>query len=198
MQLDMVHDTQMAYRKLVDSMSRPGTVSRLGEQANNIGMDTCCFGATVLLAMVLLDTEVTFKIVSQREEETARLFNRLTYAREAEAAHADYIFVLRDAKPEQLEQALRAAKTGDLVNPHMSATFIVEAETITNDDDLVLTGPGIKEANGLLVVRDGSWLELRNAKNGEFPMGIDMIFVDRDSQAVCLPRTTQIRKRVNE
>ncbi|CAM4233510.1 phosphonate C-P lyase system protein PhnH [Paenibacillus alkaliterrae] len=198
MQLNIVHDTQIAYRKLVDSMSRPGTISHFGEQANLIGMEAGCYGTTVLLAMVLLDTEVTFKICSEREEELAKLFNRLTYAREAEAAAADFIFVLNDTKPDQLEQALHAAKTGDLVNPHVSATLIVEAETLTNDTDLVLTGPGIKEANGLRIVTDGCWLELRNEKNSEYPTGIDMIFVDRDNQAVCLPRTTQIRKRVND
>ncbi|WP_028611516.1 phosphonate C-P lyase system protein PhnH [Paenibacillus harenae] len=197
MKLDLVHDIQLAYRKLIDSMSRPGTISRFGEQAGAIESRAGCLDTTILLAMVLLDTEVTFKIYSEREEEITRLFNQLTYSKEAEAAYADYIFVLSDADTGQMERAVRSAKTGDLVNPHLSATLIVEAELIANDMHLVLTGPGIKETAGLRVLTDGSWIELRADKNSEYPMGIDMIFVDRKHQAVCIPRTTQIRERVN-
>ncbi|MGY5344286.1 phosphonate C-P lyase system protein PhnH [Paenibacillus glucanolyticus] len=202
MKLDLVHDTQLAYRKLMDSMSRPGLISELGELAGKVGLKLNCFDATVLLAAVLLDTEVTFKIISEKEEEIVRLFNQLTYAKAAETAAADFIFVLNDANSFQLEEAIRKAKAGDLIHPHASATFIVEAEQITNDNGLVLSGPGIEDTHHVQVSTcgsesRGSWLDERALRNIEYPLGIDMIFVDRDSRTLCLPRTTQISKKVN-
>lgn len=194
MKLDLVHDVQKAYRKLIHSMSRPGTITRFGEESCKFGIKAPCYDATVLLALTLLDTEVTFKVCSKREAEIVKLFNQLTYAKQTRAEEADYLFILHDAHPSDFDYAMRAAKTGDLVDPHASATLIVEAAEITADWELVLTGPGIEKENGLRIVAGGSWLDIRAAKNGEYPMGIDMIFVDREQRAACLPRTTQVRK----
>lgn len=195
MKLDLVHDIQKAYRKVVDSMSRPGLIGNLAEEALKVDLEIGCFPSTVVLALMLLDTEVTFKVFSEREAEIAKWFNQITYAKSAEAEKADYIFVLNDAVPHGLEHALQLAKTGDLVNPHESATIIVETVGVRHGDAFILTGPGIAGERRVTVEAPGNWVKIRAEKNAEYPMGIDLIFLDPGHHLLCLPRTTQIRKR---
>lgn len=195
MTFDSVHDVQQAFRKLVDAMSRPGLVADLKAQADKLDPDGPCRPSTLLMAIMLLDPEVTFHVHSRREAEAAELFRGLTNARTAPADEADFVFVLRDAADDRLDEAIRQAKSGDLIDPHLSATLIVEAETVAAGDDLRLTGPGIDGETGVRIGTGGGWLAARAEKNREYPMGIDMIFVDSEHRAVCLPRTTQIAAR---
>jgi alpha-D-ribose 1-methylphosphonate 5-triphosphate synthase subunit PhnH len=37
------------------------------------------------------------------------------------------------------------------------------------------------------------WLKIRNFKNKEFPLGIDMIFIDREDNLMSIPRTTEMK-----
>ncbi|MCL6459405.1 MAG: phosphonate C-P lyase system protein PhnH [Gorillibacterium sp.] len=198
MKLDFVHDVQITYRKLLDSMSRPGVISQLGVQADKINAEAPCYNSTLLIAIALLDTEVTFKVISAEEEQISRLLNQLTYARETTVDHADYIFILSDATSEQVEQSINAAKMGDLRNPHESATVIIEVRSVSKEPELLLVGPGIEESCWISVQPIDSWLQIRIDKNREFPLGIDFIIVDQEHRAIALPRTTQIKKQVNE
>ncbi|GBF34013.1 PhnH protein [Desulfocucumis palustris] len=196
MKLDAVHDIQRAYRKTLDAMSRPGLISNIKAQADNIDVEAGCFNSTVVLALMLLDTEVTFKAVSEREAEISRLINQLTYARAAEPENADFIFILNDAGPLALEKAFKAACPGNLIDPHKSATIIVEVATLGNNGDLIITGPGIDRESCIKVQTTDSWVDIRAEKNVEYPLGIDIIFTDSSHNILCIPRTTQIVKRV--
>ncbi|WP_289142860.1 phosphonate C-P lyase system protein PhnH [uncultured Brevibacillus sp.] len=196
MSLDTVHDIQIAYRKLLNSMARPGVISNLEEQAKKLEIEVGCNPSTMVLALMLLDTEVTFHVVSQRAAQITKLLNQLTYAKVVEVEQAQYIFVLNDAGSVELEKALEMAKTGDLNNPHESATVIVEADVVSGDSGLLLKGPGIKTGSVVHVKRSGDWIGIREQKNAEFPTGIDLVFVDPNHQLVCLPRTTQIVEQV--
>lgn len=196
MKLDLVHDIQTAYRKVLDSMSRPGMIADIQEEAAKAEFQTGCSLSTEVIALMLLDTEVSFKVFSERADKISGMINQLTYAKTAEANEADFIFVLKDCKLHQLETAIRSAKTGSLVNPHESATLIIETESVSSGIDLVLTGPGIETGHAAGISAADTWLDLRNEKNIEFPLGIDIIFTDANHSILCLPRTTQIRKRV--
>lgn len=196
MKLDLVHDIQAAYRKTMDSMSRPGLLSNIHDQAEKVTMKIGCFDATLVLVLMLFDTEVKFKICSEREAEIAKIINQLTYAKNTELGSADFIIVLHDAHPDDLAQALRMAYPGDLLNPHKAATIIVEADFVSNDSDLILTGPGIEKESRVKVQRPDEWIDLRAEKNSEYPLGIELIFTDRYDNILCLPRTTQIAKQV--
>jgi alpha-D-ribose 1-methylphosphonate 5-triphosphate synthase subunit PhnH len=196
MKLDLVHDIQIAYRKTLESMSRPGLIRNIRKQADKVNMEISCFNSTLVMVLMLFDTEVKFKVCSKREAEIAKLINQLTYAKAAEVENADYILVLNDAEPQELEEALRMAYPGDLLDPHQAATIIVEADSMNNEQDLTLTGPGIEKECSINVKTSGRWVDLRTEKNSEYPLGIDLIFTDRDDNILCLPRTTQIRKQV--
>lgn len=198
MQLDLVHDIQKVYRKTLDSMSRPGLISNINEQAGKLDVAIGCFRSTLVLALMLFDTEVKFKVYSERATEITKFINQLTYAKETEAESADFILILNDAKTDELEKALLLAYSGDLLNPHQGATILVEADFVSNDRDLILTGPGIAEERSIKVKVSGNWVDIRSEKNIEYPLGIDLIFTDRDDNIICLPRTTQIVKQVVE
>lgn len=198
MKLDLVHDIQVAYRKTLDSMSRPGLIRNIYSQAEKVKMDIGCFDSTLVLVLMLFDTEVKFKVCSEREAELNKLINQLTYAKATEVESANYVLILKDSEPEDLENAFRMAYPGDLLDPHKAATIIIEVDSVSNERALTLTGPGIEKERHIDVktkTNDG-WIEFRAEKNSEYPLGIDLIFTDRNDNILCLPRTTQIAKQV--
>ncbi|MBP1967522.1 phosphonate C-P lyase system protein PhnH [Paenibacillus aceris] len=194
MKLDMVHDIQAAYRKLIDSMSKPGTISDLSEEAGKLEQFQGCLPATYIAAQMLLDTEVTFKVVSEREGEVTHLLSQSTYAKEAALEEADFIFVLRDAAPGYVYSALEAAKIGELMDPHCSATLIIEAEGLSCGTKLELSGPGIQTTAKVEIQAAEDWIDIRAERNAEFPLGLDLIFTDTSHRILALPRTTQVVK----
>ncbi|CAH0124671.1 Alpha-D-ribose 1-methylphosphonate 5-triphosphate synthase subunit PhnH [Peribacillus sp. Bi96] len=193
MNLDVVHDIQTVYRKLVTATSRPGTLVVLEREAKTLGVQIECLSSTILLARTVLDPEVTFKVIAKEEEAVSRMINQLTYSKPVELPEADFIFILHDASEEQLKEALNHAKVGNLLNPHESAMIILEVPDVTKGDSMILSGPGIQQESIITLPNATSWLGARNEKNREFPLGIDMYFVDQQDRLIALPRTTQIK-----
>jgi alpha-D-ribose 1-methylphosphonate 5-triphosphate synthase subunit PhnH len=192
--LDLVHDIQTSYRKVLNCMSRPGSIENIAYQIEKVDINIDFSKSTLIMMYMLLDAEVSFKIVSPKEEKIGKLVNQLTYGKYKRLEEADFIFIMKDADQDMVEQAFKAAKIGDLIDPHKSATIVVEAEEINSNKELVLTGPGIKTENYIQVKVKGNWLGEREKKNIEYPLGIDMILLDEESNIMCLPRTTQIKK----
>ncbi|UOE53689.1 phosphonate C-P lyase system protein PhnH [Bacillus sp. CMF12] len=194
MKLDVVHDLQAVYRKLVDSTSRPGLISDLGKEAAMLdGEKTAgCSSSILLLALTLLDPEVTFKVYGSDAAAVENEINQLTFAKAVQADQADYLFLLKDAGEGSLEDAIENANPGTFANPHKSTVIIAETGAITAGDDLLLKGPGIQTSTGISIDLTGNWIERRSEKNKEYPTGVDLVFVDRNHQLLSLPRTTQI------
>lgn len=198
MNLDVVHDIQTVYRKLVTATSRPGTLVVLDREARTLDVQMECLSSTILLARTVLDPEVSFKVISKAEEAVSRMINQLTYSKPVDLPEADFIFILHDASEEQMKEALDKAKVGNLLNPHESAMIILEVPDVTKGDSMILSGPGIQDESFLSLPNVSAWLAARNEKNMEFPLGIDMYFVDQKDRLIALPRTTQIRENGGE
>jgi alpha-D-ribose 1-methylphosphonate 5-triphosphate synthase subunit PhnH len=192
MKLDLVHDIQKSYRKVLNCMARPGVIESIKEVSEKVDMNIDFLKSTLVIMFMLLDAEVSFKIISKNERDLTNIVNQLTYAKASDAEAADFVFVLRDAAPEDIELAFRDAKLGDLIDPHKSATIIVEVDEVSNEKALALKGPGIEEINYVKITALGNWIEAREQKNIEYPLGVDTIFIDKGSNILCLPRTTQI------
>ncbi len=190
MTIDRVHDLQSAFRKLVSAHSRPGTVVDLGPEVRKIGLDMGIPAQFLLLALTLLDGETTFAVVSEDAESQERAISRLTYATRAAPETASFVFV-PDGELDA-NGVLEACSEGTLLDPHLGATVIIGAGDILDTGELTLRGPGIRESSTCTVVRDGPWLAGRNAKNREYPLGVDVIFVTAAGMAVAFPRTTVI------
>ena len=194
MKLDRVHDIQTAYRKLIDSMSRPGKITDLSKEADKLDSYQGCLPATLLVAQMLLDTEVTFAVVSERKGQITHLLSQMTYAKEVAVHEADYIFVMGDAASGELLQVIETAKIGELRDPHHSATLIIETGSVSSGTKLRMSGPGIQvTAHAEISISEG-WIETRAERNAEFPLGLDLIFTDPTHHILALPRTTQVVK----
>ncbi|MEH6991138.1 phosphonate C-P lyase system protein PhnH [Neobacillus drentensis] len=199
MTLDIVHDLQSVYRKLVDSTSRPGLISDLRKEAALVEVEDQkgCSASLLILALALFDQEVSIKVFSTQADTVSKTINQLTYAKSTDTKKADFLLILQDAEKGSLEEAIINAKPGTLKNPHTSAVIFVEAESVTSGEALLLKGPGIHTTELVHLDINENWLESRQEKNKEYPLGIDLIFIDRNHQLLSLPRTTQItRNRV--
>lgn len=192
MKLDLVHDIQEAYRKVLNSMSRPGIIESLKNEEIKVDMDMDIYKSTFVIMLMLLDREVTFNIVSDNSSEISNLVSQMTYAKVKPIEEADYIFVIKDSCDETLGEICSKAKFGDLINPNNSSTIIAEFDCINNEGALQFAGPGIKEVNKVYISGNKNWIKIREMKNQEFPLGIDIICLDKNSSVLCIPRTTKI------
>ncbi|ALX50019.1 phosphonate C-P lyase system protein PhnH [Lentibacillus amyloliquefaciens] len=190
MPVDYVHDLQNVYRQLLDSMARPGKINELLKEPERSNENLPCFDATLLTALTLLDGEVTFYIISGQQAELADKFSSYTLAKQTEIDEADFIFAMQDAPIQAILEGLDCCKCGSLENPQHSATWLIESNTLTNDPSVTLTGPGIQHYETLQTeVPQTIWAK-RNAISQEFPLGIDMIFIDDKARTACVPRST--------
>lgn len=191
MAIDQIHDLQQVYRKILHSMSRPGTLSVL-EEAKRFDYELPCTSSTMLCAMTLLDAEVTFHILSENQQQLIGKISEYTSARYAPIEEADFVFVLKNDNQEVVRKAMEQCRIGSLIDPQQSSTWIIESAGLAEDGQLKLSGPGIEKHTHLDAgVPDAFW-EARSSRIREYPMGTDLIFVDDQSQLACIPRTTSI------
>lgn len=191
MSAEAVHTTQETYRKLLDSMSRPGKISVL---KGNMEHWIPCHHATYLTALTLFDAEVSFHVVGDAND-LAIVLSELTFAKHVPAEDADYIIIPLETEEAEVFAAMKKCRIGNLVNPQTSATLLVEQDRISNDKKIVLTGPGIKERTYLDVDVSEKFWEKREEEIKEYPLGIDLIFTDCDAKLACIPRTTNVHRK---
>ncbi|WP_080844161.1 phosphonate C-P lyase system protein PhnH [Cytobacillus gottheilii] len=197
MKFNIVHDVQSVYRKLVDAISRPGELASLQRECLLVKGENYLSDhqSVLLLALTMLDQEVTFKVLSEKEEIISKVIYQLTNAKPAQLEQADYIFVLHDAEAGALEQAIHMAKEGTLYNPHLSASIIAETKSVSSGEEFLLKGPGIPESIVIATDLPRGWAKKRAAKNKEYPLGIDLFLIDADQQLLAIPRTAQMTEK---
>lgn len=189
MAIDQIHDLQQVYRKLLHSMSRPGTISSIAQETEKVDMDFGCAPALMLSAMVLLDAEVTFHVLSENRKDLIVKISEYTSARYAPLQQADFVLVLQEDEESKVLEAMAQCKIGSLIDPQQSATWIIETPALSNRGTLLLTGPGIETEAHLSTGQSFRFWQARDRRIKEYPMGIDLIFADGSSQIACLPRT---------
>jgi alpha-D-ribose 1-methylphosphonate 5-triphosphate synthase subunit PhnH len=197
MRLDPVHDLQRVFRKILAATASPGGIVELAREAELLDLELPINKGVLLVALALLDAETSFFAASANSAYQAgaaspsEAISHLTYAKAAYPDEADFVFVLGR---EGAAEAIAAAKAGTLVDPHLGATLIVEVDSLDEGGGLELTGPGIESSARLGVLPSPDWTAAREAKNAEFPLGVDLILVDSKYRLTSLPRTTRIRK----
>lgn len=192
MALDQVHDIQQAYRKVVEAFSFPGKVISLKEEADQCDYEMQCDTATQVLMYMLLDADTNFHMVSN-DPLLSHQFARLTYSNHVSCEEASFIFVTRDRYAD-LKDVIQQANVGTLLDPHKAATIIVECESIEEHGTWSFTGCGIQDVTKITIDGMKDWYQIRQEKNVEYPLGIDMVLIDRQKNIVALPRTTQIKE----
>lgn len=107
MKLNMVHDIQSVYRKVLNAMAKPGVIENLQKEADKVDIDINCYKSTFLIMMMLLDREVSFNVVSEMSIDVSSLISQITYAKVKPLEEADYIFVLDDFCDEDLDIVIK-------------------------------------------------------------------------------------------
>lgn len=177
---DEVFDAQRVYRAVLTAMSNPARVVDIGDYA-----DRLCGEHPEMLALALtfLNNESSFFVFG--DGSLANDIALLTRSPKIRAEGADYLFV---TEPGELDAAIGAAKFGTLRDPHKSATLIV-ANAGRPSSRMRLVGPGIKNAADLHATDTvARTLALRDARNYEYPQGVDFIFVSENGELFALPR----------
>lgn len=194
MSIDFVHDIQKGFRTILHCMSRPGTIKSMRNLTGELPASSEGLPATFITALTLLDREASFALVGEHTKELEEQIAAYTMAVQERLSAADYVFITKQATKEQIVNVFREVKIGTLVNPQQSVTIILESE-FSDEGELTLEGPGIKTTAELSIANSKDWLEERQIANKEFPLGVDMILVNDQSNIVCIPRTTVIKIR---
>ena len=170
-------------------------MENLEDEAIKVDIDIDFYKSTFVIMFMLLDREVSFNVISNNSVDISSLVSQMTYAKVKPIEEADYLFVINDSCDERLEEICSKSKIGNLVNPNKSATIIAEFDEIGNNHSLEFTGPGIKDVNKVCISGNTNWIKSRKIKNEEYPLGIDIICLDKKSNVLCIPRTTNIKEK---
>ena len=159
------------FRQLLQAFSYPGRVATVAEKDS----------ALAHVLATLIDTEVTLADPHQLVE--PRLL-ALLEARPAEPELAQFVVACADSAP-RFTPAL-----GTLEAPEQGATLVLCVERLGEGQALSVSGPGV---DGTLTLRvqglNPAWLAARATWSAHFPLGVDIILVDRERIAA-LPRTS--------
>jgi alpha-D-ribose 1-methylphosphonate 5-triphosphate synthase subunit PhnH len=154
--------------------------------------------ASALVAFALLNADVSFHLVNASEADASYLAAN-TRARIAPIDHATFIF----ANGTEPAGILEGANCGTLPYPDTSATIVIQVDALSGQSlcgalKLTMTGPGVDGAADVYVRGLGADLLLAlQARNAEFPLGIDAILTCDDKgsgepRVLGLPRTARL------
>ena len=193
MKLDYVHDIQTAFRKTITAFSFPGTIVDLSAELSRVEKELGFSPSLLLLALMLLDGETTFAVYASDGKKQEQSVSRLTLSRATDADQADFIFFPDPSLDASL--IIERSREGSLSDPHLGATLIFKVGDLSPNGFLALTGPGVERETSIRIDRSGEWLEARQQKNKEYPLGVYVILVTDNGRLAAIPRTTKINSR---
>lgn len=171
----------LAFRVLMQAMSHPGRVYPLPDFSQD-------WPAVVGFLGSFIDNEVGFAVIGDLELEKS--IGRYTGSRRVSPEDADYLIISNGYGSENLTHL----KRGSLEYPDTGATILYLVEEVREGDgDIVVSGPGVAGKASLLIkgLPIGEVHRLRQV-NGEFPLGVDAVFLDKNQRIACIPRSSRI------
>lgn len=196
--LDLVHDTQQAYRQLMHAFAHPGKVLQIlaADRVSQLAAEG--FTPTELLSLIMLDGDVS-AFFTGFDTSKVQFIARLTAMRQTPCAEADFLFFAGASVQ------LRDARIGTHRDPHLGATAFIFFESFPFTPNaksegvgaVTLEGPGILGQRCIGVKHDSGealwWVAPRNHCVAEFPLGIDVVVYSRDGELLAIPRATKIK-----
>lgn len=193
---DPIRASQQIFRRVLDALALPGQIQHLDAHP---ALDIAAFGrqphliwpATVLL--MLVDHEVSLAVANVAGGDALEsIVRRRTRVAVDPVETADTITCDGAALSPQLVTNL---KRGSLEYPDDGATLLLLVEDITTSDlpPATLTGPGID--GSIRMALPGftpETLAAREEAVATYPMGIDILILDRAGHLIGLPRTTVV------
>jgi len=186
-----IYDAQRHFRVLLDAMARPGRINLL--PSVEVSPPAPLTRGAAWIALALLNSDVHFHVGAADEAASAYL-QANTGSRPSAASGADFLFLNGTGSA----AALREAPLGLPAYPEGGATAVAMVGGLGRSSAqgglaLTLTGPGIEHQEQVCISGlSAEFLEIRQDRNAEFPLGLDFMFVTGDGHVLCLPRTTRV------
>jgi alpha-D-ribose 1-methylphosphonate 5-triphosphate synthase subunit PhnH len=172
--LDIEKLNRQNFKSLSDALSMPGKITKVEKLFDS---------HFLAVANVLLYSEVSFYYSG---DEDISLIEAITNPKATTLKKADYIF--SDVIDTFL---INEAKKGDYLNPDFSATLIMKCEDF-NSYTYSLSGPGIDGAKEVNLPCNRDFIKELMKKNSDYPLGIELFFVNSCSEILALSRTTKV------
>ncbi|MCG6908347.1 MAG: phosphonate C-P lyase system protein PhnH [Desulfobacteraceae bacterium] len=183
---------QQNFRILLEAMSRPGRLVRLG------GIEAAApFAAILAVGGCLLDHEVSLCVIgggNARALQAALV--GATQGRPEVPEKADYLFIAGSRG----QEAAARAKHGRLEAPEEGATLVYclagGAADASQRLQVRLRGPGIARPDGIPPEMPGvppAEFQALMTVNADYPLGVDAFFVRPGGELMGLPRSTRIQ-----
>ncbi len=179
---DGVHDSQQAFRAVLDALARPGQLRWIGTALPGVALG----GAMARLLLSMCDEETS--VWWQSDDADLQQWLRFhTGAPVAEQPGLASFAVFAEPDPALL---LGTFAAGTAEAPEFSSTLLIEIPSFQNGTILQWRGPGIADVQQVAVqgLPDDFWLQWQ-LNHAAFPQGVDIVFTCGDS-AMGLPRTT--------
>jgi alpha-D-ribose 1-methylphosphonate 5-triphosphate synthase subunit PhnH len=188
-----VFDTQYIYRQLLDAIARPGKICSL--KSTNIQPPDGLSNWLTGIVFTLLDSETTFATLPANGKWNQYICLN-TGAQEAVIADAEYIIVEGSANLPQIAES----NCGHLLSPELGSSLLVMVNRVAESGvglRLTMSGPGIKGRNKLVIEGLSSDNLARIILlNQEYPLGVDVFFIDCSGRMAALPRSSVIQWEV--
>lgn len=186
---DRVYDTQKIYRQMLDAMARPGKICPLPELnlTSVAGLSKFATG----MVFTLLDSDTSIAVIPQNEV-WLDYFHLNTGAKVTTPAQAEFIIVNGRDECKQILEINR----GSLLSPETGSTVIIMVDRVAADGPgmgLTLTGPGINGQMRLVItgVNPANLAGIIDLNN-EYPLGVDVFFVDEVGNLTAVPRSSSL------
>jgi len=162
------------FKSLMSSLSMPGKIKKI-EPLYNSGL--------LAIANILLYREVSFFYDG---EEDMALIEAISYPKRAKVENADYIF--SDTVQANL---LQLAKRGNYVNPDLSSMLVFKCNS-SSHIKVAISGPGIDGKKEITLPCDEGFIEVLKEKNNNYPLGVEIYFLNEENELLALSRTTKV------
>ncbi|MEI6733883.1 MAG: phosphonate C-P lyase system protein PhnH [Comamonadaceae bacterium] len=182
--LDEVHETQSAFRALLDALARPGQVKTLAPALPGVALG----GAMARLLLTLCDEEtpVWWQSAAPDLQHWLRFHTGATVA--PDPAMASFALLTDVASA----PALADFAAGSAKSPEYSSTLIIELPGLQGGTETQWRGPGIEDLQRVALpgLSTDFWTQWQ-VNHAAFPQGVDIIFTCAE-QVIGLPRTTRV------
>ena len=186
-----VASSQAVFRSVMNALARPGSVQTV---ADAIDAPSLLMPATAGIALTLFDHDTLVWMDDRLAAEPGignwlRFYTGAPLTRDASSA----AFALIHSGAALLDFESFALGTPEY--PDRSTTLVVQVETLSEGQELILSGPGIHGSSSLRVgTLPPDFVARMNANRALFPRGVDLLLVC-GNELVALPRSTHIAAR---
>ncbi len=185
---DPVRESQIAFRKIMEAVARPGTRADFGSDLHPpAGLGAAA--ANVALALLDFETPVWLDPALRGTDAEAWVRFHCGCPLTVDPAAAAFAIVT-DAKT---APRLDSFNLGDARYPDRSTTVILQVESLDDGEAVILSGPGVKDV--IAVAPSGLpetfWGQMQD-NNAKFQFGVDVLIVS-GSALTAVPRSSNIQ-----